>query len=146
MAEKIATPETAKPAESEKPKPQVYFSIGTNFTVQMTRPRKVVVDGEFIVDHGKSITFTPLDGPRGASCGSRYETTDPDEIKFLDEQCIVDKLHVSKQYRLPQTARTALNVDVEVLVAEEKQNGQMAIFRKQQNTLGNSSFTPEHLR
>lgn len=135
MPEKI---DTAKPEEA--PAKQVYFSIGTNFAVQMTRPRKVVVDGEFITDHGKAITFDPIAGPMGASFGSRYATEDPAEIAFLDELCIADKLHVSKKYKMPPTARTAYNEDIEVLMAEERKNGAVAITRQRSNQVPGVAF------
>lgn len=123
-----------------EPKTEVYFSIGTNFAVQMTRPRKVVVDGEFITDHGKSITFDPIAGPMGGSFGSRYATDDPAEIKFLDELCVSDKLHVSKKYKMPPTARTAYNEDIEVLMAEERKNGAIAITRQRSNSVPGVAF------
>lgn len=129
-----------KPAAPAAPAPkkEVYYSVGTNFVVQMTRPRRMVVDGEFITDHGRAIVFNPLDGP-GSSYGSRYETDDPEEIAFLDKQCEIDRLHVSKKYRMPVTAKNSFNEDVSVIVAEETENGKLAFIRKQANEVAKAS-------
>jgi len=126
--EPVKEPEPVLPAE---PKMVTFYSTSTNFNPTIRSPKRILVDGEYRMDPGITVSFIPISGIKGAGWGSKYVTSDEFEIDALTKLMKQPGMsqYLSMEYRVPPTAQTYYNVDHEQVKLQEAEAGRQVVMR-----------------